>query len=132
VPRLQLSLPAPAVGAVRQEGSLGLGYLRDAVVPRQWRHFSDAELRLEIPTARLELGRFSLSSQLETVPGRERDCLPDCRAPEWSPALQLEYNTGDLGPLRQTGPQLRLLGARSPGGGQGGRRFLGAGFSGKF
>lgn len=131
MPRLQLVLPAPTAFAARREGPPRFSYWLEAAVPREWRHSPDAELRLEVPTARLELGKLSLSSQLEAVPGRERDCAPDCRAPEWSPSLRLKYDTGDVGVLRQTGPQLELEGARPPGSGRG-RRFFGAGFSGKF
>lgn len=131
VPRLQLAWPAPSSVGLREQG-LGLYSLSAAAVPGEWRYASDGELRLQIPTAQLVLGSFSLSSQLETVPGRERGCSPDCRAPEWSPVLQLKYQAGDVGPLRQAGPQLRLEGARATGSGQGARRFFGAGFSGKF
>jgi hypothetical protein len=132
VPKLQLVLPAPDVGSsVRREGPAWPSYAPDVTVPREWRNLPDAELRLEVPIARLDLGGLSLSSQVETVPGRERDCVSDCRGPRWSSALRLKYDAGDWGPLRQTGPQLDLRGAR-PLGNARARGFLGAGFGGKF
>jgi hypothetical protein len=123
-------LPAP--GAAQREGAPWSSYWLDATLPSEWRHATAGELRLELPTARLELGRLSLTSLLVTVPGRERDCLPDCRDAQWSSALRLQHDLGDLGPLRQTGPQLELRGARPPGNRGRGQGYFGAGFSGKF
>lgn len=132
MPKLQLVLPAPDIGGVvRRDGPAWPSHARDATVPREWRNLPDAELRLEVPITRLDLGRISLSSQIETVPGRERDCASDCRGPQWSSTLRLKYEAGDWGPLRQTGPQLDLRGARPPGNASA-RGFLGAGIGGKF
>ncbi len=129
VPRFQLSPPG-AAGASR-EGPPWSSYWRYGKVPEAWRFSTDADLRLEVPMVVLDLGSFSLSQQLETVPGRERDCLPDCRGPQWSTSLRLKYDAGELGPLRQAGPELELKGARPPGRGQS-RGYFGAGFGGKF
>lgn len=131
VPRWQLVLPAASTGSVRHEGPPGSSYWREATVATEWRHVPDAELRLELTTARLELAGLALSSQLATVPGRERGCLPDCRAPGWATSLRLKYDAGDVGPLRQTGPQLELEGVPMPRSREG-RRFLGAGLGGSF
>lgn len=130
VPRLQLTLPTPA-GSAQREGTWPR-YWRDTAMPAEWRHATDEELRLELPMARLQLGRLSLGSLLMTTPGRERDCLPDCRTPQWSSVLRLQHDLGDLGPVRQVGPQLELRGARPPGNAGQGRRYVGAGFGGKF
>lgn len=131
VPRWKLDWSAATAGSMRREEARGASYAHGTVLPVEWRHVPDSELRLEVPTARLELGRLAISSQLETVPGRERDCVPDCRAPQWSSVLRLQYDAGALGPLRQTTPQLELKGGRPPAGGLG-RRFFVAGVGGKF
>jgi hypothetical protein len=130
VPRLQLTLPT-AAGSPQREGAWP-SYWRAATVPAEWRNATDGELRLELPMARLRLGRLSLSSLLVATPGRERDCLPDCRSPEWSSVLRLQHDLGDLGPLRHAGPQLELRGARPPGNAGQGRRYVGAGFGANF
>jgi hypothetical protein len=129
VPKLQLVLPRVS-GAMRHEGPPWLRYWREATVAKEWSTSTDADLRLELPTARLDLGRLSLRSQLDTVPGRERDCLSDCRGAQWSSSVRLKYDVGDVGPLRQAGPQLNLQGARPQGSST--RGFLGGGFGGKF
>jgi len=110
VPSFRLSLPAvsapPSAGQPERERSPA--YWQNPLVPREWRDFTDAELRLELETGRLELGRLAITGQLSTVPGRERDCAPPCRGAGWSSSLRLKYGAGDLGPLRQTGPELNL------------------------
>ena len=136
VPSFQLSLPSVPLPSnqwlwVQQEGSPAAGYWQTALVPREWRDARDDELRLELETGRWELGNLSLSSEISTVPGRERDCEPGCRGASWSSGLRLKYNVGDLGPLRQTGPELNVgytparPGTKSQG-------LLRGGFSGKF
>jgi hypothetical protein len=133
VPSFQLSLPAPSTSWiwVQQEGSPVLAYWQTTVVSREWRDVPDDELRLELETGRLELGRLVISGQISTAPGRERDCAPSCRGGGWSSALRLKYTTGDLGPLRQTGPDLSL-GWTPARPGLKSRGLLRGGFSGKF
>jgi hypothetical protein len=133
VPSFQLSLPAPSSSWVwvQKEGSPLPAYWQTTVVAREWRDVPDDELRLELETGRLELGRLVMSGQISTAPGRERDCAPNCRGAGWSSSLRLKYGTGDLGPLRQTGPDLSVgwtparPGMKSQG-------LLRGGFSGKF
>ena len=136
VPTFQLSLPAVPLLSnqwrwLQQEGSPAATYWRDALVAREWRYSRDDELRLQLETGHWELGKLSLSSEISTVPGRERDCEPGCSGASWSSALRLKYNAGELGPLRQTGPELSVgytparPGTKSQG-------LLRGGFSGKF
>lgn len=136
VPSFQLSLPVVPLPSnqwlwLQQEGSPASAYWQTALVPREWRGARDDELRLELETGHWELGQLSLTSEISTVPGRERDCEPGCRGASWSSALRLKYNAGDLGPLRQTGPELTVgytparPGTKSQG-------LLHGGFSGKF
>jgi hypothetical protein len=113
VPTFQLSLPALPVPSnhwlwLQQEGSPAAADWKAALVPREWRDARDDELRLELETGHWDLGKLSLSSELSTVPGRERDCEAACRGASWSSALRLKFNAGDLGPLRQTGPELKV------------------------
>jgi len=133
VPSFQLSLPAAPAHppALRQAGEGTARYWESALVPREWRYFTDDELRLELETGRLELGRLAMTGELSTVPGRERDCAPDCRGAGWSSSLRLKYGTGDLGPLRQTGPELRV-GWTPARPGMKPQTLLRGGFSGKF
>jgi hypothetical protein len=133
VPAFRLSLPAPSAQppALQQEGERLPAYWQIALVPREWRDFSDEELRLELETGRLELGRLAMTGELSTVPGRERDCAPDCRAAGWSSSLRLKYGAGDLGPLRQIGPELRV-GWTPARPGMKPQTLLRGGFSGKF
>ncbi|MEO8185411.1 MAG: hypothetical protein ABI895_41920 [Deltaproteobacteria bacterium] len=132
MPELQLSLPAPPTQYTwrEQEGSTWLTSA-NAVVPRQWQAVTEDELRLELETGRLDLGRLSLTGHISTVPGRERDCQPDCRGAAWSSSLRLKYDAGDLGRLRETGPELNvgLVPARRGTKSQG---IVRGGFSGKF
>jgi len=109
VPAFQLSLPAPPTryGGREQEGSTWPSSV-NAVVPRQWQAVPQDELRLELETGRLDLGRLSLTGHISTVPGRERDCQPDCRGAAWSSSLRLKHDLGNLGPLRQAGPELNV------------------------
>jgi hypothetical protein len=136
VPTFQLSLPVLPLPSKRwlwlqPEGSPATADWRTALVPREWRDARDDELRLELETGHWNLGKLSLSSEISTVPGRERDCGPGCRGASWSSGLRLKYNAGDLGPLRQTGPELNVgftparPGTKSQG-------LLRGGFSGKF
>jgi len=130
-PALRLALPAPAApsGWVHPERAPWLTYT-SAVLPREWQDVPDEELRLELETGRVNLGRLSLSGEISTVPGRERDC-PDCRGAAWSSALRLKYHTGNLGPLRDTGPEL-LMGFSPARAGVKAGGLLRGGFSGKF
>jgi hypothetical protein len=132
VPSFRLSLPAPSAHppAVQREGQSLPAYWQAPLVPREWRDFTDDELRLELETGRLELGRLAITGELSSVPGRERDCAAGCRGAGWSSSLRLKYDAGDLGPLRQTGPELNLgwtarPGLKSP-------TLLRGGFSGQF
>ena len=136
VPSFRLSVPTLPVLAnqwlwLRQEGSPGTAYWQTALVPREWRDARDDELRMELETGHWDLGKLSLSSEISTVPGRERDCEPACRGASWSSALRLKYKTGDLGPLRETGPELSVgfTPARPATKSQG---LVRGGFSGKF
>ena len=113
VPSFQLSLPAVSVPAnqwlwLQREGSPATAYWQTALVAREWRDARDDELRLELETGHWDLGQLSLTSSISTVPGRERDCGPACHGAAWSTALRLKYDAGDLGPLRQTGPELNV------------------------
>jgi hypothetical protein len=113
LPALRLSLPALPLPSnqwrtLPPQADSGSPYWQSALVPREWRGARDDELRLELETGRWEVGRFSLSAELSTVPGRERDCEPGCRGAGWSSTLRWKYNAGDLGPLRETGPELNV------------------------
>jgi hypothetical protein len=131
VPALRLALPAPSgqSGWVHPESAPWLAYT-SAVVPREWRDVPDEDLRLQLETGRVNLGRLSLTGEISTAPGRERDC-PDCRGAAWSSALRLKYHTGDLGPLRDTGPEL-LVGGSPARAGVKAEGLLRGVFSGKF
>jgi hypothetical protein len=136
VPTFQLSLPVVPLPSnqwlwLQQEGSLATAYWQTALVPREWRDARDDELRLELETGHWDPGQLSLTSELSTVPGRERDCGPGCRGASWSSALRLKYNAGDLGPLRQTGPELSV-GYTPARPGMKSQGLLRGGFSGKF
>jgi hypothetical protein len=133
VPSFRLSLPAPSLPplGVSREGAPVPPYWQTARVPRAWRDFPDDELRLELETSRLQLGQLAISGELSTVPGRERDCGSDCRGAGWSSELRLKYGAADLGPLRQTGPELSV-GWTPARPGMKSQTLLRGGFSGKF
>ena len=136
VPTFQLSLPAVPPPPnwwlwPQREGSPATAYWQTALVPREWRDARDDELRLELETGRWDLGQLSLTSTISTVPGRERDCEPGCRGASWSSGLRLKYNAGDLGPLRQTGPELSV-GYTPARPGTKAQGLLRGGFGGKF
>ena len=132
VPVLRLALPVPPTPAewLQREGPTWLSYT-NALVPREYQGVRADELRLELETGRVQLGRLSVTGQISTVPGRERDCEPDCRGAGWSSSLRLKYETGTLGPLRETGPELKLGGQRA-GAGMKRQGLVRGGFSGKF
>jgi hypothetical protein len=136
LPTFQLSLPVLLLPSSQsrwlpQEGSSATAYWQSALVPRAWREARDDELRLELETGRWEVGRLSLTSAISTVPGRERDCEPGCRGAGWSSTLRWKYNAGDLGPLRQAGPELSV-GYTPARPGRKSQGLLRGGFSGKF
>lgn len=136
VPTFQLSLPGVPLPSnqwlwLQQEGSPATAYWQTALVPREWRDARDDELRLELETGHWDLGKLSLASAISTVPGRERDCEPGCHGASWSSALRLKYNAGDLGPLRQTGPELSV-GYTPARPGTKAQGLLRGGFGGKF
>jgi len=135
LPALQLTLPS-----LVNLGSLGAeaaqrwwrGYWEDASVPGEWRSAPDSELRFNVETFRWTLGALSLTGELAIIPERERLCFPECTGPGSSSVLRLKYDTGDIGPLRETGPELRI-GSTAPGDAPGRNPLLlGTGFSGKF
>jgi hypothetical protein len=141
LPALQLTPPSLVnLGSLPNLGSLGAesaqrwwrGYWEDTSVPSEWRTAPDAELRFEIETFRWTLGALSLTGELAIIPERDRLCFPECNGPGSSSVLRLKYDTGDIGPLRETGPELRV-GSSAPGDAPGRNPLLlGTGFSGKF
>jgi hypothetical protein len=134
VPSLRLTLPVVPALPNRESTGLWPRYWQEASVPREWRSATDDELRLDVETGRWQAGRLSVSTEISTVPARERNCREgdsDCRAPAWSSALRLKYQTGDIGPLRETGPELKVL-VTPPRPGVRGGGLLQGGFGGKF
>jgi hypothetical protein len=133
VPEFRLSWAAPALPvarALQRPELLWPQYWREPRADKAARDFTDAELRIVVETGRWELGRLSLTSEIVSVPERERDCGANCRGPEWSPSLILKYDAGDLGPLKKLGPSLNLGGTLGPG--KPARGASGGGFAGVF
>jgi len=112
VAELQLSLPVRAnLGSLGAEASQRWwpSYWETSSVPEQWRGVADADLRLNVETARWELGALSLSTAYLVAPERERLCYPECAGFGASSALRLKYDFGGLGPLQQLGPELEFV-----------------------
>lgn len=134
-PSLQLTPPSLVdLGSLGSESSQRWwrGYWEGTRVPSEWRAAPDSELRLGVETVRWTLGPLSLTGELAIIPERERLCFPECTGPGSSSLLRLKYDMGDIGPLRETGPELEI-GSSAPGDAPSRNPLLlGTGFSGKF